>query len=176
MVRLPSEMCALTISVPLRNKIYKALFWNKTAVLNPVWVRDWLQRWTVPASLYRAWRWCCIGNRYAGALCGNFLSKLFTTTVVRTRWKNAGTVGLASNPCFAAVVCNNGLQPCFGQQANAALATVASSRVIELSKQPARIGCKFVMQGWVGFSRCWRRVVIFFLPYAERLKDFCHYS
>ena len=56
-------------------------------------------------------------------LCGKFGNRLFTATVVRARRKNAGIAGPTSNPCF-------------GQQVNAAMATVASSRVTELSKRP----------------------------------------
>ena len=51
--------------------------------------------------------------------------------LVVARWKNAGIAGHTSNPCF-------------GQQVNAAMATVALSRVTELSKRPLEIVHEFV--------------------------------
>ena len=68
----------------------------------------------------------CSPQSQTSGLCGKFGNRLFTAMVVRARRKNAGIAGPTSNPCF-------------GQQVNAAMATVASSRVTELSKQSTRI-------------------------------------
>ena len=75
-------------------------------------------------------RWCrniarVIPPVLASGPCGKFGDKLFTATAVRARRKNAGIAGPTSNLCF-------------GQQVNAAMAAVASSRVIELSARPTR--------------------------------------
>ena len=56
----------------------------------------------------------------ASGLCGKFVNRLFTATVIRARQKNAGIAGPTSS--FF----------------NAALATVAKKSVYELSKQPTR--------------------------------------
>ena len=68
----------------------------------------------------------CSPQSQASGSCGKFGNRLFTAMVVKARRKNAGIAGPASNPCFE-------------QQVNAAMATVASSRVTELSKQSTRI-------------------------------------
>ena len=52
----------------------------------------------------------------SSGLCGKFGNRLFTAIVVRARRKNAGIAGPTSNPCF-------------GQQVNAAMATVAKKSV-----------------------------------------------
>ena len=54
----------------------------------------------------------------ASGLCGKFGNRLFTAMIVRARRKNVGITGHTSN--FF----------------NAAIATMASTRVTELSKQP----------------------------------------
>ena len=67
----------------------------------------------------------CSPQSQTSGLCGKFGNRLFTAMVVRARRKNAGIAGPTSNPCF-------------GQQVNAAMATVASSRFTELYKRPTR--------------------------------------
>ena len=57
--------------------------------------------------------------------CGNFGDKLFTATGVRARQKNAGIAGPTSSPDCG--------------MANAAMAAVASIRVIELSARPTSV-------------------------------------
>ena len=62
----------------------------------------------------------------ASGLCGKFVNRLFTATVVRARQKNAGIAGPTSSHALQIMV-------------NAALATVAKKSVYELSKQPTRL-------------------------------------
>ena len=64
-----------------------------------------------------------VENLKASGLCGKFVNKLFTATVVRQ--KNTGIAGPASSHTLQYMV-------------NAALATVAKKSVYELSKQPIR--------------------------------------
>ena len=93
----------------------------------------------------------------ASGLCGKFGTRLFTAMVVRARRKNAGIAGPASTPCFGQ------------QQANAAMATVASSRVTELSKRPTS-GPKLFAQEIFGLQRGSRfRDVICLFTRAARL-------
>lgn len=63
---------------------------------------------------------------HVGGSCWKFGNRLFTDTIVRASQKNAGVAESAANPRF-------------GQQANAAMATIASSRVVELSERPGRL-------------------------------------
>ena len=55
--------------------------------------------------------------------CGKFGDTLFSATDVRARRKNAGIDSRATS------------NPCFGQQVNAAMATLAKESVIELSER-----------------------------------------
>ena len=63
---------------------------------------------------------------HVGGSCWKFGNRLFTDTIVRASQKNAGVAESAANPRF-------------GHQANAAMATIASSRVVELSRRPGRL-------------------------------------